>query len=80
MRGSRAVEPIGSEVSRAWALMVSIWWVVAAFVLGGWAGMLIFALMSMSAHESDRAAQAEDAAVRGGLGPVDLDPHWGSAK
>jgi hypothetical protein len=42
--------------------------------------MLIFALMSMVAHESDGAAKAEDAAVRGGLRPVDLEAHWGSAK
>jgi hypothetical protein len=28
--------------------MVSIWWLLAAFVGGGWIGMLLFALMSMS--------------------------------
>lgn len=28
--------------------MVSIWWLLAAFLGGGWIGMLLFALMSMS--------------------------------
>jgi hypothetical protein len=28
--------------------MVSIWWVVAAFVAGGYAGALLFALLCMS--------------------------------
>jgi hypothetical protein len=28
--------------------MVSIWWLLATFVGGGWIGMLLFALMSMS--------------------------------
>ena len=60
--------------------MVSVWWVIGAFILGGYAGMLVFALMSMTAREQDRAGLAEDAAARGGMGPVHLDEHWVSAK
>jgi hypothetical protein len=33
--------------------MVSIWWVVAAFVLGCNAGLLVFALMSMAARHDE---------------------------
>ena len=33
--------------------MVSIWWVVTAFALGGYAGMLVVALMAMERSESD---------------------------
>ena len=40
--------------------MVSIWWVIGAFVLGGYAGMLVFALMSMAAREDVQAAKARD--------------------
>jgi hypothetical protein len=28
--------------------MMSIWWLLVAFIGGGWIGMLLFALMSMS--------------------------------
>jgi hypothetical protein len=34
-------------------MMVSIWWVVAAFVLGCNAGLLVFALMSMAARHDE---------------------------
>jgi len=59
--------------------MVSIWWVIGAFVAGGYAGMLVFALMSMAAREDVQAVKARDALERDGLGPVPLEAHW-SAK
>ncbi len=58
--------------------MVSIWWVVLAFVLGGYAGMLAFALMSMAAKEEVQAVKARDSVERDGLGPVHLEAHWGT--
>ena len=56
--------------------MVSIWWVVWMFVLGGFAGMLVLALAHIAARESERSAQAEDAVERGRLAPVNLEEHW----
>ncbi len=37
--------------------MVSIWWVAAAFVGGGYVGALLFAVMTMARHEADRTSQ-----------------------
>ncbi|MDQ2963163.1 MAG: hypothetical protein M3R31_08420 [Pseudomonadota bacterium] len=54
---------------------MSIWWVVGAFVLGGYAGMLMFALMSMAARESEQAVKAKEAVERDGLGPANLEAH-----
>ncbi|MGZ5177219.1 MAG: hypothetical protein ACXWCW_24075 [Burkholderiales bacterium] len=34
-------------------MMVSIWWVAAAFVLGCNAGLVVFALMSMAARHDE---------------------------
>jgi hypothetical protein len=56
--------------------MVSIWWVAAAFVLGGYAGVLVFALMAMARSESDRAATAGEAVQRDGAPPGTLEPTW----
>lgn len=35
--------------------MVSIWWVVAAFVIGGYAGAVLVALMSMAGGTREHA-------------------------
>jgi hypothetical protein len=40
--------------------MISIWWLFVAFVGGGWAGMLLMALMRMSADSSKQSACALD--------------------
>ena len=40
--------------------MISIWWLLAAFIGGGWAGMLLMALMQMSADPSKQSACALD--------------------
>jgi hypothetical protein len=40
--------------------MISIWWLVAAFIGGGWAGMLLMALMQMSADSSKQPRCALD--------------------
>jgi hypothetical protein len=37
--------------------MVSIWWLLAAFLGGGFIGMLLFALMSMSSREPRQSTQ-----------------------
>ncbi len=58
--------------------MVSIWWVVLAFVLGGYAGMLVFALLSMARREEAQAVKAKEIVERDGLGPVHLKAHWGA--
>jgi hypothetical protein len=42
--------------------MISIWWLLAAFIGGSWAGMLLMALMQMSADPSKQFG-----------GPLDLD-------
>ncbi len=57
-------------------VMESSWWVVAAFLAGGSAGMLVFALMSMVAREDERAVKAEQAAI-GGVDPATLGAYWG---
>ncbi len=56
--------------------MVAIWWVVAAFVLGGYAGMLVVALMAMARSESDLGSTAVEALERDGAPRVTLEPTW----
>jgi len=56
--------------------MVSIWWVAAAFLLGGCGGTLVFALMAMASREHEHASGAVDKLARDGLGPVSLEPTW----
>ena len=61
--------------------MVSLWWVAAAFFVGGYAGVVLVALMSMAARQTGDACQAREsggssnvttAAGCGGLGPDDF--------
>ncbi len=54
---------------------MSFWWVVGAFVLGGYAGMLVLALMSMAAREDEQAVKAKEAVERDGLGLANLETH-----
>jgi hypothetical protein len=56
--------------------MVSIWWVACAFLLGGLAGLLIFAFVSMAARQDERAVKADEALQRAGLRAVYLEEHW----
>jgi len=56
--------------------MVSVWLAVGMLFLGANAGMLVFALMSMAARESERGVKAEESIERDGVGPVDLDKEW----
>jgi hypothetical protein len=42
-------------------LMVSIWWVVGAFVVGGYAGALGFALLCMARGVDDRVPTPDSA-------------------
>jgi len=48
--------------------MVSIWWLVATFVGGGCAGMLLFALMQMSGTLPNKPTPIPVQAL-----PLDLD-------
>ena len=58
--------------------MVSLWWVAAAFFVGGYAGVVLVAVMSMAARQTGDACQPRGpgrssivttAAGCGGLGP-----------
>ena len=40
--------------------MVSLWWVLAAFVGGGFAGVLLMALMRMAGDLAEPSAKAPD--------------------
>jgi hypothetical protein len=55
--------------------MVSIWWVVSVFFLGGVAGMLLWAFLDR-AEKNERAARGDVAVTRRHLGPVELDKEW----
>ena len=52
--------------------MVSMWWVVSAFLMGGFAGLLAFSLIGMAHKESERAVTAERMVGRDGLVPLRL--------
>ena len=56
--------------------MVSIWWVMLALLLGGFAGLLVSALMNMAGKQNDRAALADEAAQRIPLRRVKLERSW----
>lgn len=56
--------------------MVSIWWVMWAFLLGGFAGLLVFALMSMAGKNNDRAIRADEAVQHVHLGPMHIEKSW----
>jgi len=58
--------------------MVSIWWVVSAFLMGGFAGLLAFSLIGMAHKESERALRAERTVARDGLIPLKLHKDWGA--
>jgi hypothetical protein len=38
--------------------MVSIWWLLIAFIGGGWLGMLLFALMQMTRDQPRQSSPA----------------------
>jgi hypothetical protein len=40
--------------------MVSFWWVVAAFIGGGWVGVLLMALMHMAGGLPEQSSNAPD--------------------
>lgn len=44
--------------------MVSMWWVLAAFLMGGSAGLLGFSLVGMARREGEHARKAERAFQR----------------
>ena len=57
-------------------MMVSIWWAVGMFVLGAYAGMLVFALMSVATREEEQGRRTKEAVERDGLAPVELEEDW----
>lgn len=56
--------------------MVSIGWVMLTFVLGGLAGMVIFALIGMAGREEDSSIRAEVRVGHGHPGPAHLHRQW----
>ena len=40
--------------------MVSFWWIVAAFIGGGFAGMLVIALISMAGEAPEQSTEVPD--------------------
>ena len=58
--------------------MVSMWWVVSAFLMGGFAGLLAFSLIGMAHWESEHALRAERTVGRDGLVPLRLHKDWGA--
>ena len=57
-------------------MMVSVWWAVGMLVLGTYAGMLVFALMSMAMREDEQGRRSSEAIERDGPGPVKLEEDW----
>jgi uncharacterized membrane protein YebE (DUF533 family) len=57
--------------------MVSIGWVVAAFLLGATAGLLVLALVAMAAREDGHAEAAEQLLVRESLTGTGAGPSPG---
>ena len=57
-------------------MMVSVWWAVGMFLLGAYAGILVFALMSMAAREHAQHVKEVEAVEHDGLRPVKLEEEW----
>ena len=49
---------------------------VGMLFLGAYVGMLVFALMSTAARETEQGVKDEEAVERDGVGPVELDKEW----
>jgi hypothetical protein len=56
--------------------MVSVWWMVLAFLMGGYAGLVAVSLIAMAAREGRHAVKLEKTVGRVGLGTVELDEGW----
>jgi hypothetical protein len=57
-------------------MMISVWWAVGMFLLGAYAGIFVFALMSMAARGHEQDVKDGEAVERDGLGPVSLEEEW----
>jgi hypothetical protein len=57
-------------------MTVSVWWLVAMFLVGGYAGILVFELMSMAARAHEQVVKEGEAVERDRLGPVDQEEEW----
>jgi hypothetical protein len=56
--------------------MVSVWWLVAVFLVGAYAGILVFALMSMAVRAHKQVTNEEEAVETDGLRPVEQEEEW----
>jgi membrane protein required for beta-lactamase induction len=56
--------------------MVSMWLVLWAFVIGGFVGILGFAITAMARREDEHSIEAEKRVKRRGLDGVLLDHEW----
>lgn len=56
--------------------MVSVGWVILAFLMGGFAGLVALSLIGMASREDSHAGRMERAVARTGLGAVELDEGW----
>jgi uncharacterized protein involved in exopolysaccharide biosynthesis len=52
--------PAATEQEKRGNQMLSMWWVIVAFLLGGCAGILVMALMHMASGLPKQLAQAPD--------------------
>jgi hypothetical protein len=52
---------------------MSIWWVVGAFVVGGYAGMLLHALLTMAATREKATAIALRSLDVDGISPLNVE-------
>ena len=59
-------------------MMVSVWCAAGMLLLGVYAGILVFALMSMAARERELGVKDEEALERDGFGTVTLEKEWTS--
>jgi hypothetical protein len=55
----RSYEQLGS--AKSVHMMVSAWWAIGVFLLGAYAGTLVFALMSVAAREHAQGVTEEEA-------------------
>ncbi|MEO8673952.1 MAG: hypothetical protein ABI569_00130 [Casimicrobiaceae bacterium] len=49
---------------------MSIWWMVGVFLVGGYAGILLHALLAMAARRDEVAARMRDTLDDAGISPL----------
>jgi len=56
--------------------MVSAWWLVVAFMGGGFIATLVLAMLAVARSEQDLGFRSEESIARDARGPVGLEPTW----